>query len=200
MSPERAARIVSRWVGLYTAGLPEAAADRRREEIAADLADHVAHARAHGVPDARIARHLASRMLRGAVADVSWRAHELRVARTHTTEERPMTPATTRSVLRVGAFVLAVLAIPFVATLLSDEAGWGIFDFVLAGVLLAVVGACAEAAVRRRGSLLVGAAVVVLGVAAVGIGEVDDAPGLVLLGGLLVAGGGAVSLRRLQLR
>lgn len=200
MSPERAAGAVSRWVALYTAGLPAPVAHRRREELDADLADHIAHARAHGAPDARIARQLAARMLRGAVADVSWRAHARRAARTHDNEEESMTSATTTSVLRVGAFVLAVLAIPFTATVLSDEAAWGVFDFVLAGVLLAVVGACFEAAWRRRGSLLVGATVAVLGIAAAGIGEVDDAPGLVLLGGLLVAGGGAIAVRRVQLR
>lgn len=199
MSPERTARLVSRWVDRYTGGLPDAAARRRREEIDADLADHIAHGRAHGVPDDRIARQLASRMLRGAAADLSWRTHERRAARTHTPQEAPMTP-TTRSVLRVSVFVLAVLAIPFTATVLGDGADWGVFDFVLAGVLLAAVGACAEAALRRRGTLLVGAGVAVLGMAAAALGEVDDAPGLVLLGGLLIAGGAAVAVRRLQLR
>jgi len=196
MSLDRAVGAVSRWVALYTAGLPASVAHRRREELDADLADHIDHARARGVPDARIARQLLSRMLRGAAADVSWRSHE---RRTHATREGSVT-STNRSVLRVGIFVLTMLAIPFTATIASDEAGWGVFDFVLAGVLLAVIGACFEGARRRRGSLMVGLTVAVLGVAAAGIGEVDDAPGLVLLGGLLVAGGGAIAVRRVQLR
>lgn len=36
------------------------------------------------------------------------------------------------------------------------------------------------------------------GVAAAGVGEMADAPGLVLLGALLIAGGGAVAYRRGQ--
>ncbi|MFP5321335.1 MAG: hypothetical protein ACLGIC_05735 [Acidimicrobiia bacterium] len=196
MSPDRVTALVGRWVRLYTAGLPAPVASRRREEIAADLADHLAHHRAEGVDDGRIARTIASRAVRGALADVSWRHHELGTARTRN-EDRTMTASLTRPALRVSAFVLAVLAIPAVGMAVSEDVDWGVFDFVLAGVLLAAVGACVEAAVRTRGTVLGGAAVAVLGVAAAILGEADDAPGLILLGGLLVAGGAALAYRRM---
>lgn len=198
MSPERVATVVAWWVRLYTAGLPASVARRRREEINADLANHIAHDRSDGVQETRIARSIASRMLRGAFADVAWRGHELRTARTRSTKEQTMTSTFARPVLRVSAFVLAVLAIPLVGTALSEDVVWSAFDFLLAGVLLTVIGACFEAAIRRRGSVLFGGAVAVLGIAAAGIGEVDDAPGLVVLGALLIAGGGAVAYRRTQ--
>lgn len=195
MSPERITTLVSRWVRLYTAGLPAPVASRRREEIDADLADHLTHHRAVGVDDERIARSLASRAVRGALADVSWRHHELRIARPR--KDRTMTTALTRPALRISAFVLAVLAIPAVGMVVSEDVDWGVFDFLLAGVLLAAIGACFEAAVRSRGTVVGGAAVAALGVAAALVGEADDAPGLILLGGLLVAGGAAIAYRRM---
>jgi hypothetical protein len=73
MRPERAARLVARWVRLYTRGLPAPVAQRRIEEIDADLHDHIAHERAQGTDDARIARGVSSRMVRGLAADASWR-------------------------------------------------------------------------------------------------------------------------------
>lgn len=196
MSPERIATFVARWVRLYTAGLPAPVARRRRAEISADLADHIAHDRSIGVQETRIARNIASRMLRGALADLSWRGHELRTARTRSNKEETVASALARPALRVSIFVVAVLAIPLVGSALSEEVAWSASDFVLAGALLAVIGTCFEAAVQRRGNVLVGGAVAVLGLAAAGTGEIDDAPGLVVLGALLIAGGGAVVHRR----
>ena len=100
--------------------------------------------------------------------------------------------------LRVTGFVVAVLAIPFVGMALSEEVEWSVADFVLAGALLTTIGVSFEAAVRRRGSVVIGGAVAALGIAAAGVGEMDDAPGLVLLGALLIAGGGAVAYRQIH--
>jgi hypothetical protein len=199
MSPERVAALVARWVRLYTAGLPASVARRRIEEIDADLHDHIAHERALGTSDRRIALAIASRVLRGAVADVTWRGHETRAARTRSIKEPTMkTLSLGRSALRVTAAVLAVLAIPLVGMALSDDVAWSVADFVLAGVLLSIIGVSFELAARRRGNVLVGLALAGLGVAAAVIGEVDDAPGLVLLGALLIVGGGLITYRRLQ--
>jgi hypothetical protein len=71
----------------------------------------------------------------------------------------------------VGAFVLAVLAIPLIGIAASSEVEWSVTDFVLAGTLLAIVGICFEAAIRRRGNLLIAVTVASLGVAAAAIGE-----------------------------
>jgi len=75
MTPERMAKLVARWVRLYTRGLPTPVAQRRIEEVDADLHDHIAHERAEGTGDGRIARSLTSRMIRGLAADAAWRGH-----------------------------------------------------------------------------------------------------------------------------
>ncbi len=73
MTPERTARLVAGWVRLLTRALPTQVARRRVDEVDADLHDHIAHERAHGTADHRIALSILSRMLRGLPADVSWR-------------------------------------------------------------------------------------------------------------------------------
>jgi hypothetical protein len=178
MSPERVASIVVRWVRLYTRGLPPAAAARRIDELTADLHDQVAHERAAGVADARIARTLAARALRGVPSDLAWR--------------RPKAP------VRVVLFVAALLAVPGVGTLVSDQFVWSAADFVLAGILLAIVATAFELALRRSGNLVAGAALGALGVAACLLGDADDAPGLVLLGLLLLASACAIVVRRVR--
>lgn len=104
------------------------------------------------------------------------------------------------AVTRVGLGVAVVLAIPAVAMLVTDEVTWTLSDFVAAGVLLALVGIATELAVRRAGGPLFAAGFAVLGVAATAVGEADDAPGLVLLGLLLVLGGGAMGVRSVRRR
>ena len=73
MTPERVAGLVARWVRVYTRDLPGPIADRRIDEIDADLHDHIAHERARGTSERRIALGLASRLARGVTADASWR-------------------------------------------------------------------------------------------------------------------------------
>ncbi|GAB2756522.1 hypothetical protein [Amycolatopsis magusensis] len=75
MTPERAAALVGRWVRFYTRDLPTPIAERRIAELDADLHDHLAHERATGTGDSRIALGVLSRMLRGLPADYSWRSH-----------------------------------------------------------------------------------------------------------------------------
>ena len=73
MTPERMAELVARWVRLYTRDLPGPIAGRRIEEMDADVRDHIAHERAQGTSDGRIALGILSRMVRGITADASWR-------------------------------------------------------------------------------------------------------------------------------
>jgi hypothetical protein len=199
MRPDRVRAGVVGWVRLYTRGLPRPVAHRRVEEIEADLHDQVVHERSLGIADRRIARQIASRMIRGAVADVAWRAHEAHNARRNPNKEDTMEHSTRiRSAARIGGVVLAILAIPFIAMAFSNDVEWSVTDFVLAGTLLAIIGVCIEAAVRRRGNLFLAGLVASLGVFAAIIGELDDAPGLVLIGAAMIAGGVAVAHRRLQ--
>lgn len=125
MTPERAATLVARWVRFYTRELPTPIAQRRVDEIEADLHDHIAQERARAMSDRHITLSILSRMARGMTADVSWR----------------------RRVRSMKGDLMKRFAI-----------------------LVPVVGAVA------------------VGVAAILFGEADDAPGLVLLGILLIGG------------
>jgi hypothetical protein len=61
MTPERMAGLVARWVRFYTRSLAPPIAGRRRDEIDADLHDHIAHERARGTEERRIALGIAAR-------------------------------------------------------------------------------------------------------------------------------------------
>ena len=194
MTPERMAELVARWVRWYTRDLPPATAERRREEVDADLHDHIAHERDHGTPDRRIALSIAARMVRGMAADASWRSRTL--ARS-TTRKDPtkMSTTTSRSVTRVALATAFVLMVPLVLMQFDDGTNWSVADFVFAGVLMVVAGTLLEVAVRRPGNVVLRIAAGVIGVAAVVLGESDDAPGLVGFGCLLIAAAIALSVR-----
>jgi hypothetical protein len=83
LTPERAADLVARWVRFYTRGLPGPIAQRRIDEIDADLHDHIAHERAGGTSDRRMALSILSRMARGLTADASWRRRVRRPLKGH---------------------------------------------------------------------------------------------------------------------
>ena len=110
--------------------------------------------------------------------------------------------ATAQSLLRVLIAAAAVLALGLVINQFTTGEGWGVFDFVLAEVLIAGAVLVYELAVNRAGTRV--AAVLAAGLAATGgaaviLGEVDDAPGLILIGlGLVLTavGIGVRSVRR----
>lgn len=116
MTPERMTRLVAAWVRLYTRRQPPAAAQRRREEIDADLHDHIAHEREAGTSERRIALSIAGRMLRGMGADLP------------------------RPLVRVALATAIVLLVPLLA-----GAPWSVADFVAAGVLVAGTGLLLQA-------------------------------------------------------
>ena len=91
-----------------------------------------------------------------------------------------------------------VLSLPLVAMLLTDEVLWSLADFVVAGVLLTAIGVALELAARKAGNLAATLGIGALGVAAAVLGEADDAPGLVLLGILLIASACALGVRTAQ--
>jgi hypothetical protein len=96
---------------------------------------------------------------------------------------------------RVALGVASILSLPLLAMQFTDQVVWSLADFVVAGVLLATLGVVVELAVRRAGNLAAAIGVGALGVAAAVLGNTDDAPGLVLLGLLLVAGACALGAR-----
>jgi hypothetical protein len=195
MTPERTAGLVARWVRFYTRDLPAPIAERRVAELDADLHDHIAHERAAGTGDRRIALGIASRMLRGLAADAAWRGRQR-----HSTKEETMKPSRelSRSAVRVAVGVAIVLALPLVAMQFSEEMVWSLGDFVALGVIVTIIGVAIELAVKRAGNLGVALGIAALGVAAGVFGEADDAPGLVLLGILLVLSAFAIGVRAVQ--
>jgi hypothetical protein len=197
MTPERMAELVAGWVRLYTRDLPASVAQRRVEEIDTDLHDHIAHERARGISERRIARSIASRMIRGLAADAAWRGHQAKVAASLSTREGTMnvSKAVRRSAIRVAVGVALILTVPLVVTLLSDGEAWSLGDFVAAGVFLAAIGVVIELAVKRVGNLALAIGIAVVGVLAGIAGEADDAPGLVLLGIVLVVSACALGVR-----
>jgi len=200
MTPEAMSKLVARWVRFYTRELPTSIAQRRVDEIDADLHDHIAHERAHGISDRRIALGIASRMVRGLAADAAWRGRHAKAAAHPSTLEEAMKTSKTlyRSAVRVALGVALILSLPLVAMLITDDVVWSLADFAVAGVLLAVIGVALELAVRKAGNLAAALGIAAVGVAAAMFGEADDAPGLVLLGILLIVSACALGVRTAQ--
>ncbi len=73
--------VVVLWTRGYTAGLPAAIRERRREEIGADVHEQLEDARSRHERPAMTAALMISRMLRGAWHDVSWRREVRRPVR-----------------------------------------------------------------------------------------------------------------------
>ena len=184
MTPERVARLVLWWVRRYTRGLPDAVAERRLGEIRADLHDHIAHGRAAGERERGIALGIAARMLRGMPADASWRGR---------TRARTARPPAYRRVAVVTALILLV---PLSGMQVCDGVDWGVFDFVFGAVLLGGAGLLLDSAARRGAGVVSRVLAVVIGVGAIALGDADDAPGLVLFGGLLMVATLALAVRR----
>lgn len=193
MTPERMAGLVGRWVRFYTRDLPPPVARRRIDEIDADLFDHIEHERAGGAGDPRIAFGIASRMVRGLAADASWRGRTIAQAST-----RKEVTKMSKTAVRIALATTLVLLVPLVAMQFTEEVDWGVADFVLAGVLLGGTGLLLEVAARKPGSFTYRAAAIAIGVAAIVLGEADDAPGLVLFGGLLIVATIALAVRAAQ--
>jgi hypothetical protein len=194
MTPERAAALVTRWARLYTRDVPGPIAQRRLEELSADVQDHIAYERSRGTSDSRIATGVLSRMVRGMAADLSWRRH------TKISKGESMKPLI--ALLVAG---LALAAAAFVADspliLLVSVAAMGL---VILGAFVMGVRAAQERGftVPYLGVLAGGLGLGALATAAIVVGSRDDAPGLVLLGIVLitaaVTGVLAVGLRSAQ--
>lgn len=100
-----------------------------------------------------------------------------------------------RSARRVALGIVIGLAIPSIGMLITDDVVWTGADFVVAGVLLAVIGVALEMAVRRAGGPVASVGIAALGIAAAIAGQADDAPGLVLIAILLIGSACAMAAR-----
>jgi hypothetical protein len=185
MTAERMAKLVARWVRFYTRELPTPIAQRRINEIDADLHDHIATERAHGTSDRRIALSILSRMIRGLAADASWRGQ-------HAKETAAYRPA-----VRIVLAAAFILLLPLLAMQMTDEVVWDLADFAVAGALLVGTGLMYELAVRKPGNTAYRAAVgvalatafiLVWLVGAVGVIGEDGDPADLMYGGVLAVG------------
>jgi hypothetical protein len=193
MTPERMAELVARWVRFYTRDLPTPVARRRVDEINADVHDHIAHERARGTSDQRIALSVLSRMVRGLAADASWRGQHAR----HKTAYR--------SAVGIAIATACILLVPLVAMQFTDEVAWSPADFAVAGVLLFGAGLTYERVARKGGNVayrvavgvaVAAALILVWLIGAVGvIGEEGDRADLMYFGVLAVGIIGAVIAR-----
>jgi hypothetical protein len=105
-----------------------------------------------------------------------------------------------RSAARVALGVALVLSLPLVAMQFTDEVVWTLGDFIVVGALLTVIGVAIELALRKAGNLAIAIGIAALGVAAGLFGKAGDAPGLVLLGIVLIASACALGVRIAQRR
>jgi peptidoglycan/LPS O-acetylase OafA/YrhL len=103
-----------------------------------------------------------------------------------------------RAVVRVVLGVALILSLPLVAMQFTEDVAWSFGDFFVAGVLLATIGVALELAARKAGNLAAAIGIATLGVAAAVLGQADDAPGLVLLGIVLIVSACALGVRRAQ--
>jgi hypothetical protein len=178
MTPERVSRLAGRWVRFYTRELPGPVAERRVDEIAADLHDHIAHERALGTSDQRIALAIVSRMARGVPADLAWRRH------VRTSKGDVMKP--------LVALLAAALVTAVVALVLDSPVLVLLAILVIVVVIIGTFGISARAAVRGDflvpfvATLAAALGLAALAVSAIVFGERGDAPGLVLLGIVMI--------------
>jgi hypothetical protein len=73
MSTNRSAGLVSRWVALYTRGLPDEARQDRRDEINDDLWSQLQDAFQSGRGNRSVSGEILARLLLGVPADIGWR-------------------------------------------------------------------------------------------------------------------------------
>jgi hypothetical protein len=97
---------------------------------------------------------------------------------------------------RVGLGVAAILLIPLIAMRFTDEVVWTFYDFLFVGALLAIIGTAIELAVKRSGNRAVVIGLAILGLLAIPVAFEDDAPGLVVIGLVLLACAFAIARRR----
>jgi hypothetical protein len=101
----------------------------------------------------------------------------------------PTDRTTAQSITRVLLITSLILAIPLVANQFITGEGWSLFDFAFAGGLIMGTGLAYELAVKRPGSrtsAVITPLVAAVGGAAIPLGEIDDAPGLILMGLALI--------------
>jgi hypothetical protein len=88
MNAEAPARLVRRWVAVYTRGLPAAIRQDRRDEVEDDLWSQMNDAAQSGRSNGSVSGEIVMRLLFGVPADVTWRVEQGRLATSRAAPER----------------------------------------------------------------------------------------------------------------
>ena len=114
-SRPRAVGLVRAWVRLYTAGLPPALRDARREEINADIWEQAQETAVRPRTGPPLALHLLHRWLLGLPDDLLWRLAHLRTRNLHP-KEGAMVHANDYKTLTILTGTIAVLLLAALVT------------------------------------------------------------------------------------
>lgn len=112
-SYRRIVRWVLAWCALYTRGIPAAAAEGRRDELASDLFEQASWGDENALAPKRVAAVIAGRSIRGVVSDLLWRRGALRDA------------ALEADTARVPALRRDMIALAVVLTVATVVVAWG---------------------------------------------------------------------------
>jgi hypothetical protein len=138
-------RFARTWVRLYTRGLPDELAERRRDELASDLFEHASLA-----PSPAQQREVIGRVLWGIPADLSWR----RAARA--SRERRLATGAAMTIRKVSTIVFVVYVLFFTWGAIGIIGnGYGLWAMpLLVGSALIVVGLRQRDEAPRRSTVL----------------------------------------------
>jgi hypothetical protein len=117
------------WVNVYTRSLPARLAQDRRDELLSDLYEQLVDGERRMLSRGSVDRAIASRALRGMVADITWsrKQHQRKEKALSTPQATPQSagdPATIR-LSSVGWAVLALLAVIGLATSITELVEYG---------------------------------------------------------------------------
>ena len=157
----RTTELVGAWCRWYTRDLPADTARDRCAELHSDLFDQCADGAQQGTSSGQLARSILARAARGVPADLSWRTHQLRIARSAGAKEAPMSStingdgwrSTARALSAVVAPWAVVAAVGMGAT--TDGSAWaaGAMAAFVLGLALALYGVWAMPRHPRAGAL-----------------------------------------------
>ena len=153
--------MVSGWVRLYTLGLPPAMRERRRSEVAGDLADETVDAIRRGERRGLLWQRI-MRLALGIPADLSWRFVDARVVARDLYGPLPWVPLTlwtlalTAIVATLAAGGLAIVTVPVLMGQAKPDLwpGWGPVGFAI-GSAIVLVGVIASVFWPRFGAGLI---------------------------------------------
>jgi len=154
------AAAVRGWTALYTLGLQRSIQDRRRREVAADLAEESLDAMRRGA-QAELFRQRMVRLVLGIPADITWRLVEApQIARSVKTTARwvPLSrwSGMLMSIVAIGSSgAFAIVTVPYLTGRAGAETwqGWGPVGASI-GAVAAMVGIVAAVPWPRRGAAI----------------------------------------------